>query len=82
MSACMARRLRSRQTIWKLGSRPSWIRIRQAAQLDMRTTAVWLSVMLTASTIPFEMRRFFSDFLGVGAPGWSQFTGKCKMTGL
>ena len=58
MSACIARRLRSRQTIWKLGSRPSWISSRLAAQLDMRTMAVWLSVMFTESTLPLRWAAF------------------------
>ena len=58
MSLCMASRFRSRQTIWKLGSMPSEIKMVLAAQLAILTTAVWLSVMLTASTMPFRCAIF------------------------
>ncbi len=50
MSACMARRLRSRQVICMIASRPfCWAWMPEAME-QTRTTAVWLSVMLTAST--------------------------------
>ena len=40
-----------------------------AAELDMRTTAVWLSVMLTASTTPLRWAAFFTHLLDAGCPG-------------
>ena len=59
MSLCMAMRLRSRQTICITGSRPVCTSSAETATLDMRTTAVWLSVTFTASTAPRSNSAFF-----------------------
>ncbi len=50
MSACMASRFRSRQVICMIASRPFCCAVTPDAMEQTRTTAVWLSVMLTAST--------------------------------
>jgi len=57
-SACMAMRFRSRQTIWKFGSSPSWTSRAEVAMLAIRATAVWLSVTLMASTMPLRYCAF------------------------
>ena len=49
MSLCAAILLRSLVTICMIGSTPFFTRMELAAMLDMRTTAVWLSVTLAAS---------------------------------
>src|SRR5215472_13982114 len=49
-SDCSPIRLRSRQVSCMIGSTPAAIASRLPAQLDSRTTALWLSVMLTAVT--------------------------------
>jgi hypothetical protein len=46
----MASRLRSRHVIWTIGSSPSCRAMTPAISDDIRTTAVWLSVMFAAST--------------------------------
>ena len=58
MSACMARRFRSRQVIWITGSRPISRISFPAAMLETRTMAVWLSVRFTASTQPLSSAAF------------------------
>ena len=50
----MAIRFRSRQVIWMLGSIPNCNNCTPAEIEDMRTTAVWQSVMFTASTLPLR----------------------------
>ena len=49
------------------GSSPSCMRIAPAPMLDMRTIAVWLSVMLTASQFPAQQGGFLSDNIAIGA---------------
>ena len=50
MSACIASRFRSRQVICMMASRPFCCACQPETMELMRTTAVWLSVMLAAST--------------------------------
>jgi len=67
----MASRLRSRQVICTTGSTPASLAKAAAAIDDMRTTAVWLSVMLTASTTPlssFALLRITSGSAPLGGP--------------
>src|SRR5688572_16310949 len=54
MSPCSARRLRSRQVIWKIGSMPFWTRKCAAARLERCTLAPAPSVTLTAVIRPFS----------------------------
>ena len=49
----------SLQTICMTGSKPSPLRIKHEAALDILTTLVWLSVMLIESTYPFRRFAFF-----------------------
>jgi hypothetical protein len=55
-SPCSAMRLRSRAVIWRIGSTPSSTRSADAASADTFTVAAWLSVTLTASTVPASAR--------------------------
>jgi len=50
MSACIASRFRSRHVICMMASTPFCCTWTPEAMELTRTTAVWLSVMLTAST--------------------------------
>ena len=50
--------------------------IKAAAQLDMRTMAVWLSVILTESTMPFSGAAFSRTCVYIGASRWAQLAGK------
>src|SRR5687767_9827971 len=54
MSPCSARRLRSRQVIWKMGSMPFWTRKCAAARLDRCTFAPAPSVTFTAVASPLS----------------------------
>src|SRR6266404_3153112 len=53
-SPCSARRLRSRQVIWKMGSIPFWTRKCAAARLERWTLAPAPSVTLTAVARPLS----------------------------
>src|SRR6267378_148161 len=53
-SPCSARRLRSRQVIWKMGSIPFWTRKCAAARLERWTLAPAPSVTLTAMARPLS----------------------------
>ena len=71
MSDWRAMRFRSLTTICKIGSKPADFNRLQAARLDMRTMAVWLSVTFTASTLPFKVSAFLSTdsgFAPLGGP--------------
>src|SRR5579884_690965 len=67
----MAMRLRSRQVTWTMGSTPACLAMSAPAMLDRRTTAVWLSVTLAASTKPARaaaLRRTTSPSALLGGP--------------
>ena len=55
-------------------------RCRPAAMLDMRTMAVWLSVMLTASTVAFQQGGLMADLGGIGALGRAELPGDGKVS--
>src|SRR5215469_12703112 len=57
-SDCSAMRFRSRQVTCMIGSRPALAAARLPARLESRTAALWLSVMLTASTEPRRAAAF------------------------
>src|SRR4030042_5611088 len=59
MSLWIAIRLRSRQTIWRIGSNPISLRMIHEERELILTTEVWLSVTLTASTTPLSKFPFF-----------------------
>jgi len=58
MSLWIAMRLRSRQTICITGSSPCWHHDDADEIDDMRTTEVWLSVMLNASAFSLSSAHF------------------------
>ncbi len=68
-SACMAILFRSRQVICMTGSRPCCSAMAAAAMLEMRTTAVWQSVMFAASQKPFSCCAFFMTSWGSALMG-------------
>ena len=71
----------SRVTICITGSMPISRRILAAAMEQKRTTAVWLSVTFTASTLPFKKAGFVPEMLGVGTPGRTAFAGDGLLAG-
>ena len=75
-------RFMSRVTICITGSMPISKRILAAAMEQKRTTAVWLSVTFTASTLPFRKARLVPEMLGVGAPGRTAFAGNGLLAAL
>ncbi len=78
----MAIRFRSRAVIWIVGSMPNPSSMVPTEMDDMRTTAVWLSVMLTASTIPLQKAGLVLDHRPVCALRRSQLAGGHEIAGL
>ena len=62
-------RFMSRVTICITGSWPISRRILAAAMEQKRTTAVWLSVTFTASTLPFKKAGLLLEMLDIRSPG-------------
>ena len=77
-----ARRLRSRQTIWKTGSIPAWTSLAETASEPSRMTAVWMSVTLIAATLSFIICAAFERMVHVHAFGRADLAGEGELSRL